>query len=195
MKKRLLLLLLFVPISMFLAAQTDNPHLTFKGIPIDGELNLFISKLKNEGFTVYRSSDGTDALLGEFASYKDCTIIPNAVTSRKIVNRVGVALPFADNWATLSARYYSLKTMLIKKYGNYSRCTENFQTGLTDLDNSFKTALVLRGNCTYETVFSTPKGDITLAIGGGTGKEATVMLFYQDKINSELGSDKAMDDL
>lgn len=85
MKTRLLLLLLFAPISMFLAAQTDNPHLTFKGIPIDGNLSSFVSKLKAKGFTMLNSSNDLHVLSGEFASYKDCTVIPKASLSNGLM--------------------------------------------------------------------------------------------------------------
>lgn len=32
------------------AAQTENKHMTFKGVPIDGTLKEFMAKMENAGF-------------------------------------------------------------------------------------------------------------------------------------------------
>lgn len=197
MKTRLLLLLLFAPISMLLAAQTNNPHLAFMGIPIDGKLNSFVDKVKDKGFTVKNSSDKQVVLSGEFASYKDCLVFLNAISSRDLVNKVSVALPYTDNWLTLSSRYESLKLLLMKKYGNYIKCTEEFQTEIEkkDLTDYLKMSFAGLGMCKYVTYFLTSKGSITLGIAKGGVMEATVLLVYADNKNSELEDEKAIEDL
>ena len=46
--KRNLFLLLFAIATLSTFAQTTSEHLTFKGVPIDGTLTEFVSKLKTE---------------------------------------------------------------------------------------------------------------------------------------------------
>lgn len=46
-------------------------HMTFKGVPIDGTLNEYVSKMKQSGFTLIDTEDGVAMLKGDFAAYKD----------------------------------------------------------------------------------------------------------------------------
>ena len=57
--KRNLFLLLFAIATLSTFAQTTSEHLTFKGVPIDGTLTEFVSKLKQKGLTHIGTEDGT----------------------------------------------------------------------------------------------------------------------------------------
>ena len=57
--KRNLFLLLFAIVTLSTFAQTTSEHLTFKGVPIDGTLTEFVSKLKQKGLTHIGTEDGT----------------------------------------------------------------------------------------------------------------------------------------
>ena len=48
--KKLFLSLMFSLVSLVSYAQTESPHLTFKGVPIDGTLNGYVQKMKQKGF-------------------------------------------------------------------------------------------------------------------------------------------------
>ena len=58
---------------MLTFAQTSE-HLSFKGVPIDGTLNVYVSKMEKGGFTLIGTEDGVAMLKGDFAAYKGCII-------------------------------------------------------------------------------------------------------------------------
>ena len=72
MKKFLLTLLLTFAVGIGYA-QTE--HIKFKGIPMEGTLQTFTTKLKTKSFTPIGIQDGVSMLTGEFAGYKNCFII------------------------------------------------------------------------------------------------------------------------
>lgn len=49
--KRLIFLLLFASTILISLAQDKSEHLSFKGVPIDGTLNEYVSKMKAAGFS------------------------------------------------------------------------------------------------------------------------------------------------
>ena len=70
--KNLLITLALVLSTMRLVAQTtDNQHLMFKGVPIDGTMSEYVAKMKLNGFVVVATESGLTELEGDFASYKN----------------------------------------------------------------------------------------------------------------------------
>ena len=68
--KRIFLTFVIACCSLMTWAQSE--HLTFKGVPIDGTLTEFVTKMKTAGFTHLGTQDGMAALQGDFAGYKNC---------------------------------------------------------------------------------------------------------------------------
>lgn len=173
----------------------NSNHLKFKGVPIDGTLNKFVSRMIRFGFEVIDKDKGTAVLNGDFSGFKDCTIYVYTLDEQDLVSTITVAFPIREQWNTLYKDYSSLKSLLTEKYGNPSKCTEQFQNEygfkLDDHDKFYK---VWADGCEYRTCFSTAKGDITLSI---THKQTNcfVALEYQDKINVEAVKTQALDDL
>ena len=54
------------------AVFAQETHLKFKGVPIDGSLTEFVSKMKTAGFTHTGTDHGIASLKGDFAGYKNC---------------------------------------------------------------------------------------------------------------------------
>lgn len=79
MKQFLLTLLLTFAVGIGYA-QTE--HMKFKGIPMEGTLQTFTTKLKTKGFTPIGIQDGVSMLTGEFAGYK---IVPLVQSLIKVV--------------------------------------------------------------------------------------------------------------
>ena len=86
-----------------------SEHLTFKGVPIDGTLNEFVSKMKQNGFTHLGTEDGTAILNGDFAGYKDCYVGVSTLKQNDLVHKIAVIFPDNDTWSTLSGNYFDLK--------------------------------------------------------------------------------------
>lgn len=193
MKKILLLqIIAFLALNSFSQTQA-SAHLSFKGVPIDGTLNEFISKMKVNGFTLLNTENGTAILKGDFASYKDCMIGVSTLKQKDLVSSITVIFPDRDNWSSLSSNYFSLKEMLSEKYGKPFEFVEKFDSYEPDNDGSKMTAVKL-DQCNYYTTYETDKGSIQLSIEGNVF-ETFVKLAYYDKINGEIIRVKALDDL
>lgn len=72
--KNICFILISLCISLSSFAQTDAQHLKFKGVPIDGTLAAYVSKMKAAGFSDLGIKDGTAVLQGDFAGFKGCII-------------------------------------------------------------------------------------------------------------------------
>lgn len=125
--KKIFFFFLFAVISYTVFAQSASEHLTFKGVPINGTLNEFVSKLKQKGLAHIGTEEGIAMLKGDFAAYKNCTIAAVSLKQKNLVAKVGVIFPSLETWSSLSNNYFSLKEMLTKKYGEPAVCVEEFQ--------------------------------------------------------------------
>ncbi len=175
-------------------AQNSNEHLKFKGVPIDGTLREYVSKMESAGFSyIDTHDDGTAILQGDFAGFKGCLISVSTMTNSDIVNTISVIFPKKDDWYSLEENYLHLKKMLTEKYGDPAECVEEFQDYATD--NLQKLQCLKLDKCIYVTIFATPKGDIKLSLGHQRLKSCFVKLQYWDRINTDTINAKAMDDL
>lgn len=68
--RRLILILYFVNATLMSFAQIDSEHLSFKGVPIDGTLNEYVSKMKTAGFSYLGTQDGTAILPRRFRRFQ-----------------------------------------------------------------------------------------------------------------------------
>ena len=66
-----LILSLLLAVCTVCSAQTN--HMKFKGIPMEGTLQSFTTKLKAKGYTPIGIQDGVSLLKGEFAGYNRLT--------------------------------------------------------------------------------------------------------------------------
>lgn len=180
----------------FAQNNTDTTeHMTFKGVPIDGTLNEYVSKMKQSGFTLIGTEDGVAMLKGDFAAYKDCIIGVATLKGKDLVSKIIVIFPNRETWATLASNYFNLKELLTEKYGEPSEVVEKFDTYSEPDDDNSKMHAVRMNNCKYHTTFELENGSIQLSIGNDSFSSSFVMLSYYDKINSEKVRQKAIDDL
>lgn len=177
-------------------SQTTD-HLVFKGVPIDGTLNEYVSKMKQEGFTNLGIENGTALLRGDFAGYKDCIIGVSTLKQKDLVYKIGVMFPEQETWSTLSGNYFDLKEMLTEKYGEPADVLEKFDVPSYSQpkDDSEKMYKVQFDNCKYYSIWKTDKGEIQLSIEHDGVTKCFVRLAYFDKINSNIIKSKAKRDL
>lgn len=180
--------------TMLTFAQTSE-HLLFKGVPIDGTLNEFVSKMKETGFTHLGTKNGTAILSGDFAGYQDCSVVVSTLKQKDLVYKIGVLFPKQDTWSRLSANYFNLKQMLTEKYGEPSYIVEKFDGYSQPSDDNDKMYEVRRDRCKYYTIWQTEKGKIQLSIDHNDVSSCFVKLAYFDKINSDIVKAYAKDDL
>ena len=194
MKLRLIIALLSISSSLLNAQTQENPHLMFKGVPIDGTLSEYVAKMKLNGFTVVASEPGMSLLQGDFAGYKDCFVGVVTMKQKDLVSRIKVLFPDREDWASLYGNYLDLKEMLIQKYGQPSEVMEEFPSHSSVTSESLKYMYAKGGECNYFTAFETPKGRVSLRIDN-TDSKCFISLTYTDKINGEIMKAKAIDDL
>ena len=193
--RRIIISILTIFASIAVFAQTESQHLTFKGVPIDGTLNQFVSKMRTKGFVGTVNRDGTAALKGDFAGYKGCVIIVSTLQNKDLVSTIGVVFPECNTWETLERNYLQLKEMLTTKYGEPAKVVEKFQNPRSASDDSSKLHELKMDRCNYQTTFKTTKGDILLRLINGDYGSCHVLLAYYDKINRLEVEAAALEDL
>ena len=196
MKKIIITLSLLMVLVLSSFAQ-NSEHLKFKGVPIDGTLNEYVSKMKQAGFVLEGTEDGIALLSGEFAGYSDCVVGVKTLQKLNLVHEIVVLFPSQDKWSGLSYDYERLKTMLSKKYGEPDECVEKFNApSYMITDDNDKMRQVENNNCEYYSKYDTNNGSIILTISNdGYEFGSRVKLFYTDKTNSEIFDEAAMEDL
>ncbi|MBQ5856207.1 MAG: hypothetical protein IIW55_02750 [Bacteroidales bacterium] len=195
--RRIIATLSFLMILMSSSFAQNSEHLKFKGVPIDGTLNEYVSKMKQAGFVLEGTEDGIALLSGEFAGYSDCIVGVQTLQKLNLVHEIVVLFPSQDKWSGLSYDYERLKTMLTKKYGAPDECIERFNSPSYRIeDDNDKMREVRMNNCKYYSTYNTDNGSISLTISNdGYGIGCRVKLFYSDKTNSEIFDEAAMEDL
>lgn len=191
--------ILFFLITLQISVAQDKggiaEHLTFKGVPINGTLNEYVSKMKNVGFTHVFTEDGTAILKGDFAGFKNCGIGVSTLKQKDLVSKIGVIFPENVTWSSLSTNYFNLKDLLTEKYGEPSEVVEEFNSRLKPRDDNDKMHQVKMDRCSFYSIFSSDKGEIQLSINHDGLSSCFVRLVYTDKINSEIIRKKALNDL
>lgn len=180
MKKLLFILFAIAPLLGF----AQGEHLTFKGIPIDGNLNTFVEKLKSDGFTLSKTLGETVILNGQFVN-KNCDVYVLSTEGSRTVWKVGVFLPEQESWYSLKSDYQSLKSAFIEKYGSPSNSYEFFSKPYYEGDGYEMTALRVK-KCTYATFWNVSGGSLMIEINNN-GK---IVLSYEDAANSKIASDE-----
>ncbi|PZX93461.1 hypothetical protein DOS84_11415 [Flavobacterium aquariorum] len=197
MKTKIILSFVFFLTSISFTYSQGSDHLVFKGVPIDGTLDEYVSKMKEEGFSHIKTENGTALLNGDFAGYKDCIVGVSILKQKDLVYKIGVLFPDKETWSTLSGNYFDLKEMLIEKYGKPSDDIEKFDVPSYSQprDDNDKMYKVKFDNCKYYSIWKTDKGEIQLSIEHESVSHCFVRLSYFDKINSNIIKAKAKRDL
>ena len=187
--KKILILMVFCLLSIGAIAQE---HLTFKGIPIDGSLSSFVTKLKTQGFKVMSSDTSFAQLEGNFGG-ELCTILVNTTKKTGIVYNVCVALPESSSWSSIKNKYEEYKSSLTEKYTK-PQSIEEFKDPYYEGDGYEMTALKTN-KCTYISRFLLKNGIIYLSMTNLTN----LFIIYEDNVNSEINKSeeksKVYDDL
>lgn len=195
MKKIMISMFVVLSITVSLVYAQTSEHLTFKGVPIDGTLDGYISKMKQNGFTHLGTEDGTALLNGDFAGYKDCMVGVSTLKQKDLVHKIAVIFPNKETWSVLSGNYFNLKEMLTEKYGKPSDVVEKFDGYSQPRDDRSKMYEVQFDKCKYYSIWNTNKGEIQLSIEHEGVTRCFVKLGYFDKINSNVIKKEAMSDL
>ncbi len=189
------ILTLILSLTTMLTFSQESKHLSFKGVPIDGSLDEYVSKMKQVGFTLIETEDGVAILKGDFAAYKGCIIGVATLKQKDLVSKITVTFPEGDSWSYLSSGYYNLKELLTEKYGEPSEVVEKFDTPPEPKDDKTRMFYVGMDRCKYYSTFELENGNIQLSIENIDYSTGFFMLSYFDKVNSKIIRQKAINDL
>lgn len=192
--KKIIISLLAIVLCVMAFAQSGAQHLTFKGIPIDGTRKAFVAKLQQKGFTLIGTEEDVTMLSGDFAGYKNCTLLLTTLQNKDVVSMIVVLFPACEDWPTVEDNYLNLKSMLSEKYGNPAQSMEEFQDW-TPSDDRGKYDKLSKDQCYYESLFEVENGSIELMMVYEIFSGAHVLMRYLDKINTNIVRQAAMDDL
>lgn len=172
-------------------------HLKFKGVPIDGKLEKFVTRMKRKGFKYLETDGGVVVLQGDFADFKDCMVYVCTLDNKDLVSRISVVFPEQEQWKYLYGDYKHLKGLLTEKYGKPYSCVEksNKSYGVEHHSDDSKMFNVKFNESKYETRFVCDNGEIVLWIEHDEHFSCFVMLTYKDKANSDVIREHAKDDL
>lgn len=190
--KKFVLIVVSCLIGITTLAQKDE-HMTFKGIPMDGKLKHFTTKLKSKGYDLVGLQQGTSILEGEFAGYKNCSIYVMADNSDNVC-KVLVVLPFMYKWKELESCYDDLVSMLKKKYGEPAHVENSFESDEIKNDRD-KVDALKHDDCRYFSIFNSEYGTVQSVISHDGDASCFVVLCYYDNANRERSKKKAMSDL
>lgn len=197
--KKIFISTIFTLWFLFSFGQTDSSrHLSFKGIPINGTLNSFVSKVKLNEFheePVPANSNYRKYNM-EFAGYEDCELTIESLKHMDLVYKVSIIIPGNCQWSNLYESFSNLKNMLREKYGPPSEDVEKFNVNsdsLTEIKND-----VLFGEAAkFYSIWNTKKGNIQLNIDNNG--QCSMHLSYTDKINDNINREmikkRALEDL
>lgn len=174
--------------------KSQSEHMLFKGIPIDGPVDEFVSKLEEAGFTYILRNDEKVVLEGTFAGFSHCEI--SVFFTDNNVWSVVVSLPLSKNWESAKSRYNDLKASFKDKYKVSPRCTEKANESKSDAEivRQFK-----EDRATWQSLYKLPLGAIVLWIDSSPLSflvpSFTVYICYRDDANYEASMKSAYDDL
>lgn len=191
--KRLFALFIVTLLSLGLYAQGQQPsHLKFLDIPITGNYQTMIQKLKTKGFVWDKTGARGFQMHGRFSG-RTAILQVFFTPKTKIVWQVDVYFDKAD-WRELSMQYDEYKKTLIKKYGNPESHYEEFEWPYTE-DDGMQDVAIREGKCNYSSYFDVPNGLISLEIA----KSNRLQITYEDAVNREIKrkevEQEQMDDL
>lgn len=192
MKKILFLLICFI-VALSSFAQ-DFQHLEFKGIPLDGKLSDFVSKLSQEGFTLKEYAEDHIAVMeGNFAG-DYATIYILATPKSKIVWKAVVNYGEQESWSSLKSDYFDMKELFSRKYGEPEAHYEFFSDPYYEGDG-YELQALRKEKCHYISIYKLPLGDAFVQIS----QFRKIQLGYEDNVNSELKKkeeeSEALDDI
>ncbi len=173
-------------------------HLTFRQIPITGNVQNFIRKLESQGYTVtnsYNHEYNVAILTGKFAGVNNCQILVVGTPISMLTCRVVISLPEQQIWFSLKSEYQEWKNKLTTKYGtpqSYEYFSEPYYEG-----DGYEMSALSNEHCQYSSYFTDKETEGTIVVR--MSQNGCVTMVYEDKHNSDIGESEknniANDDL
>jgi hypothetical protein len=164
---------------LFVLYGYSQEHLTFKNVPLNGNINNFAKELVKQGFTVKETKGNVITMSGSYIN-RQCEVLIFASKKANIVWKVAIYLPEETNWYSIKNDYLKLKEQFITKYGigkSYEFFSDPYYEG-----DGYEMQAVKLEKCNYIIYWEKPEGNVTLSIS----KYRQIKVSYEDSINSAL---------
>ena len=171
-------------------------HLTFKGIPIDGNIRDFSQKLEDNGYSPNygNSSDAFRWFDGDFMGKQSVILVP--FTSSGLVFKV-FALHEYSSWSRLSSAFDDAVELYQKKYGKPDYDFKFFSSPYYEGDG-YELQALRNDKCHYYFAWQLENGVISVSLQYLVGKYY-IRYAYEDAINQDRRDtekeSKALDDI
>ena len=174
-------LFVFVTLFFSMSLYAQEP-LEFRGLPIDGNLTNFVSKMKSIGYTVIDEEDNLVFMKGKFTN-RDVKLLVCSSVKTHTVWKVCVLFDEARSWSSLKSDYLEYKDLFTKKYGKASDSYEFFLSPYYEGDG-FEFQALRNEKCHYITFWENNVGYIAVQMKASE----RLGIDYEDKINSKISS-------
>lgn len=193
MKKILFTLVLFVSISCVYSQAQRSQHMTFKNIPIDGHIDNFVQKMRQEGFLLDFQGDNGAIMKGQFAN-RQCEVYIIASPKSKIVWKVVATTAEDTSWLSLKQDYLRFKEQYEQKYGKAESSYDFFAKPYYEGDG-YEMQAVRNEKCHFISFWELRSGTISV----GISSTENIKFTYEDKLNTRIAkresNSKIQDDI
>ena len=161
--------------------QAQNAHLSFKGIPMDGDYKAFAQKLVQKGLKVETTTSEFVGLSGRFMHYLDVMVFVYPNPTDKFVSSVVAAIDAGKSWASVEDQYNLVVATYQSKYGQPSEHIEEFTEDVYDSD-TWRLMRLRENRCNYYSKWELDEGTILIQLAYSE-PVYYVLCFYYDKQN------------
>lgn len=175
MKKLVLLFAVMLMSTTFFAQE----HLDFRGVPIDGHIDAFVSQMERLGYTVDKRIDNSAIMNGKFTG-RDVELY---IFSSPKTNTVWKVVLYFDkgSWSSLKSSYFEYKGLYTQKYGKPTSSYEFFSDPYYEGDG-YELQALRKEKCHYLSIYKLEIGSIAVQLS----EYEQLKLVYEDNINCEL---------
>ena len=166
--------------------------LKFKGIPIEGNINEFKTKLIDAGYKPYTVAD-KEVYAGQFTK-EDCTIVLEQTNDHQIASVMVIFSKEYQSWQSINNAFNTLKEALITKYNCQPNDIEEvleWADGETPDSDLIKFVALTTENCNHILKLKVKGGFISLA----KTPAATLSLTYFSNKSAQKYNQEKYEDL
>ena len=175
MKKLALLFVAMLMPTMFFAQE----HLDFRGVPIDGHIDDFVSKMEGLGYVLDKKADNIATMNGKFTG-RDVELYVFSSLKTKTVWKVVMYFD-KGSWSSLKSDYFEYKKLYTQKYGKPSASYEYFSDPYYEGDG-YELQALRKEKCHYFSMYNVEAGLLAVQIS----EYEQLKIAYEDKANTEL---------
>ena len=165
---------------------SQESHIEFKGIPLDGTLPSFIKKMEENEFKFEKFPRDYVAMMNGLFTGKYVDIYILSSPKSKTVWKVSAYYTKKELWTSLKSDYKEMVELFEKKYGAPSSHYEFFSKPYYEGDG-YELQALRKEKCDYVSFWDTDKGTIAVEIN----KWGQIQVGYEDRINQKIKEKEA----